>query len=119
MNDSINRDSTIPVYLLNCIFQYFISVAFLSAIPALPEIVNGIQFALQNNVNLGYVLGFIIVTINRVIICISYHHNHMTRDHVTFSHYFLSLLNFTCEIFSCKTIQPNGTNLGSDELWEE
>ena len=94
MNDSINRDSTIPVYLLNCIFQYFISVTFLSAIPTLPEIVNGIQFALQNNVNLGYVLGFIIVTINRVIIYISYHHNHMTRDHVTFSHYFLSLLTF-------------------------
>ena len=35
----------------------FISVAFLSAIPALPEIVNGIQFALQNNVNLGIEIG--------------------------------------------------------------
>lgn len=39
------------------ISTYFLSVAFLAAIPALPEIVNGIQFALQNNVNLGIEIG--------------------------------------------------------------
>ncbi|VDI11379.1 Ca2+:H+ antiporter, partial [Mytilus galloprovincialis] len=36
---------------------YFVSVTFLSLIPALPEIVNGIQFALQNNINLGIEIG--------------------------------------------------------------
>ena len=46
-------------YLLCCgtwrvLFQYFIGVTMIAMIPELPEIVNGIQFALQNNVNLGY-----------------------------------------------------------------
>lgn len=36
---------------------YFVGVTFLAMIPALPEIVNGMQFALQNNVNLGIEVG--------------------------------------------------------------
>lgn len=34
--------------------QYFISVTVLAMVPELPEIVNGIQFALQNNISLRY-----------------------------------------------------------------
>ncbi|XP_052794184.1 uncharacterized protein LOC128227571 [Mya arenaria] len=37
--------------------QYFIGVTMIAMIPELPEIVNGIQFALQNNVNLGLEIG--------------------------------------------------------------
>lgn len=32
--------------------QYFIGVTVLAMVPELPEIVNGIQFALQNNLSL-------------------------------------------------------------------
>lgn len=32
--------------------QYFIGVTVLAMVPELPEIVNGIQFALQNNISL-------------------------------------------------------------------
>lgn len=34
--------------------QYFIGVTLLAMVPELPEIVNGIQFALQNNISLRY-----------------------------------------------------------------
>lgn len=34
------------------VFQYFIGVTVLAMVPELPEIVNGIQFALQNNISL-------------------------------------------------------------------
>lgn len=34
--------------------QYFIGVTVLAMVPELPEIVNGIQFALQNNISLRY-----------------------------------------------------------------
>lgn len=37
--------------------EYFIGVTMIAMIPELPEIVNGIQFALQNNVNLGIEIG--------------------------------------------------------------
>lgn len=37
------------VYFL---LQYFISVTVLAMVPELPEIVNGILFALQNNISL-------------------------------------------------------------------
>ena len=33
-------------------FQYFLGVTLLALIPDIPEIVTGIQFALQNNINL-------------------------------------------------------------------
>ena len=36
------------------LLQYFIGVAVLAMVPELPEIVNGIQFALQNNISLRY-----------------------------------------------------------------
>lgn len=38
----------------NFIFQYFIGVTLLALVPDLPEIVNGIQFALQNNISLRF-----------------------------------------------------------------
>lgn len=34
--------------------QYFIGVTVLAMVPELPEIVNGIQFALQNNISLRF-----------------------------------------------------------------
>ncbi|KAK7479214.1 hypothetical protein BaRGS_00029558, partial [Batillaria attramentaria] len=37
--------------------EYFIGVTMLSIVAELPEVVNGIQFALQNNVNLGIEIG--------------------------------------------------------------
>ena len=36
------------------LLQYFIGVTVLAMVPELPEIVNGIQFALQNNISLRY-----------------------------------------------------------------
>lgn len=38
------------------LLQYFIGVTVLAMVPELPEIVNGIQFALQNNISLRLVL---------------------------------------------------------------
>lgn len=37
--------------------EYFIGVTMIAMIPELPEIVNGVQFALNNNVNLGIEIG--------------------------------------------------------------
>jgi len=34
------------------VFQYFIGVTLLAVIPEVPEIVIGLQFALQNNISL-------------------------------------------------------------------
>lgn len=34
--------------------QYFIGVTLLAMVPEIPEIVNGIQFALQNNISLRF-----------------------------------------------------------------
>ena len=47
----------LKLVLLNNIhlLQYFLGVTLLALIPDIPEIVNGIQFALQNNINLRYV----------------------------------------------------------------
>ncbi|XP_039990085.1 putative cation exchanger C521.04c isoform X2 [Xiphias gladius] len=39
------------------ISQYFIGVTVLAMVPEIPEIVNGIQFALQNNISLGLEVG--------------------------------------------------------------
>lgn len=36
------------------LLQYFIGVTLLAMVPELPEIVNGVQFALQNNISLRY-----------------------------------------------------------------
>ncbi len=38
------------------LFQYFIGVTLIALIPDIPEIVTGIQFSLQNNISLRFVL---------------------------------------------------------------
>ncbi|KAG7248427.1 hypothetical protein CRUP_000046, partial [Coryphaenoides rupestris] len=39
------------------ISQYFIGVTVIAMVPEIPEIVNGIQFALQNNISLSLEVG--------------------------------------------------------------
>ncbi|KAL6116797.1 uncharacterized protein ACO6RY_14741 [Pungitius sinensis] len=46
-----------PILAHSYISQYFISVTVLAMVPELPEIVNGIQFALQNNISLSLEVG--------------------------------------------------------------
>ncbi|XP_056157617.1 cation/H+ exchanger protein 1 [Lampris incognitus] len=46
-----------PILLHSSISQYFIGVTVLAMVPELPEIVNGIQFALQNNISLSLEVG--------------------------------------------------------------
>uniref|UniRef100_H3CQ62 Cation/H+ exchanger protein 1 n=1 Tax=Tetraodon nigroviridis TaxID=99883 RepID=H3CQ62_TETNG len=47
----------IEPFLNYSISQYFIGVTLLAMVPELPEIVNGIQFALQNNISLSLEVG--------------------------------------------------------------
>ncbi|KAG7217396.1 hypothetical protein INR49_021563, partial [Caranx melampygus] len=42
-----------PILNQSTISQYFIGVTVLAMVPEIPEIVNGIQFALQNNISLS------------------------------------------------------------------
>ncbi|XP_075328721.1 cation/H+ exchanger protein 1 [Odontesthes bonariensis] len=46
-----------PILTHSSISQYFIGVTVLAMVPELPEIVNGIQFALQNNISLSLEVG--------------------------------------------------------------
>lgn len=46
-----------PMLTHSTISQYFIGVTLLAMVPELPEIVNGIQFALQNNISLSLEVG--------------------------------------------------------------
>ncbi|XP_029318047.1 cation/H+ exchanger protein 1 isoform X2 [Cottoperca gobio] len=46
-----------PMLTHSSISVYFISVTVLAMVPELPEIVNGIQFALQNNISLSLEVG--------------------------------------------------------------
>ncbi|XP_064608043.1 uncharacterized protein LOC135472456 [Liolophura sinensis] len=46
-----------PLLQVSGISEYFIGVTLLAVVPELPEVVNGIQFALQNNVALGLEIG--------------------------------------------------------------
>ncbi|XP_063073390.1 cation/H+ exchanger protein 1 [Engraulis encrasicolus] len=46
-----------PIISHSSISQYFIGVTVLAMVPELPEIVNGIQFALQNNISLSLEVG--------------------------------------------------------------
>ncbi|XP_059181905.1 cation/H+ exchanger protein 1 [Centropristis striata] len=46
-----------PMLTHSTISQYFIGVTVLAMVPELPEIVNGIQFALQNNISLSLEVG--------------------------------------------------------------
>uniref|UniRef100_A0A096MHR4 Cation/H+ exchanger protein 1 n=1 Tax=Poecilia formosa TaxID=48698 RepID=A0A096MHR4_POEFO len=46
-----------PILSHSSVSQYFIGVTVLAMVPELPEIVNGIQFALQNNISLSLEVG--------------------------------------------------------------
>ncbi|KAA0724435.1 hypothetical protein E1301_Tti003703 [Triplophysa tibetana] len=46
-----------PILSYSSISQYFIGVTILAMVPEIPEIVNGIQFALQNNISLSFEVG--------------------------------------------------------------
>ncbi|KAE8281407.1 hypothetical protein D5F01_LYC20388 [Larimichthys crocea] len=46
-----------PMLSHSSISQYFIGVTVLAMVPEIPEIVNGIQFALQNNISLSLEVG--------------------------------------------------------------
>uniref|UniRef100_A0A8D0G4H8 VNX1 protein n=1 Tax=Sphenodon punctatus TaxID=8508 RepID=A0A8D0G4H8_SPHPU len=46
-----------PILANSTVSQYFIGVTVLAMVPELPEIVNGIQFALQNNLSLSIEIG--------------------------------------------------------------
>ncbi|NXX98139.1 VNX1 protein, partial [Centropus bengalensis] len=46
-----------PILTTSTISQYFFAVTVLAMVPELPEIVNGIQFALQNNLSLSIEIG--------------------------------------------------------------
>ncbi|XP_043944784.1 putative cation exchanger C521.04c [Protopterus annectens] len=46
-----------PVLYGTKVSQYFIGVTLIAMVPELPEIVNGIQFALQNNMSLSIEVG--------------------------------------------------------------
>ncbi|KAG5267368.1 hypothetical protein AALO_G00220950 [Alosa alosa] len=46
-----------PILSYSSISQYFIGLTVLAMVPELPEIVNGIQFALQNNISLSLEVG--------------------------------------------------------------
>ncbi|KAG9346878.1 hypothetical protein JZ751_005805 [Albula glossodonta] len=46
-----------PILEHSRVSQYFIGVTVLAMVPELPEIVNGIQFALQNNISLSLEVG--------------------------------------------------------------
>ncbi|XP_069021063.1 cation/H+ exchanger protein 1 [Embiotoca jacksoni] len=46
-----------PILTHSSISQYFIGVTVLAMVPEIPELVNGIQFALQNNISLSLEVG--------------------------------------------------------------
>ncbi|XP_041358992.1 low affinity vacuolar monovalent cation/H(+) antiporter-like [Gigantopelta aegis] len=50
-------DNIEPLVEASGVSELFVGVTMLSVIPELPEVVNGVQFALQNNVNLGIEIG--------------------------------------------------------------
>ncbi|TRY98792.1 hypothetical protein DNTS_021657 [Danionella cerebrum] len=53
----LSTDNIKPIILNSSVSQYFIGVTVLAMVPELPEIVNGIQFALQNNISLSLEVG--------------------------------------------------------------
>ncbi|NP_001020678.2 cation/H+ exchanger protein 1 [Danio rerio] len=46
-----------PIISNSSVSQYFIGVTIIAMVPELPEIVNGVQFALQNNISLSLEVG--------------------------------------------------------------
>ncbi|XP_054480668.1 cation/H+ exchanger protein 1 isoform X2 [Anoplopoma fimbria] len=53
----LSTENIEPLLTHSYISQYFIGVTVLAMVPELPEIVNGIQFALQNNISLSLEVG--------------------------------------------------------------
>uniref|UniRef100_UPI0037E8BF42 cation/H+ exchanger protein 1 n=1 Tax=Semicossyphus pulcher TaxID=241346 RepID=UPI0037E8BF42 len=53
----LSTENIEPMLNHSSISQYFIGVTVLAMVPELPEIVNGIQFALQNNISLSLEVG--------------------------------------------------------------
>ncbi|XP_070710061.1 cation/H+ exchanger protein 1 [Pempheris klunzingeri] len=53
----LSTENIEPMLTHSSISQYFIGVTVLAMVPELPEIVNGIQFALQNNISLSLEVG--------------------------------------------------------------
>ncbi|KAM3587719.1 uncharacterized protein V6R79_012680 [Siganus canaliculatus] len=53
----LSTENIEPLLTHSSISQYFIGVTLLAMVPELPEIVNGIQFALQNNISLSLEVG--------------------------------------------------------------
>ncbi|XP_035530774.1 cation/H+ exchanger protein 1 isoform X2 [Morone saxatilis] len=53
----LSTENIEPILTHSSISQYFIGVTVLAMVPELPEIVNGIQFALQNNISLSLEVG--------------------------------------------------------------
>lgn len=39
--------------IIHLSFQYFVGILVIAMVTELPEIINGVQFSLENNVNLG------------------------------------------------------------------
>ncbi|MEQ2190610.1 hypothetical protein XENOCAPTIV_002016, partial [Xenoophorus captivus] len=48
----VTSNATVLTLSTSLLLQYFIGVTVLAMVPEIPEIVNGIQFALQNNISL-------------------------------------------------------------------
>uniref|UniRef100_A0A672GW36 Cation/H+ exchanger protein 1 n=1 Tax=Salarias fasciatus TaxID=181472 RepID=A0A672GW36_SALFA len=53
----LSTENIEPILNHSSISQYFIGVTVLAMVPEIPEIVNGIQFALQNNISLSLEVG--------------------------------------------------------------
>ncbi|KAK3795148.1 hypothetical protein RRG08_028348 [Elysia crispata] len=53
----IIADNIAPLLNVGTVSEYFVGVMLLSIVGMLPELVNGVLFALQNNVNLGIEIG--------------------------------------------------------------
>ncbi|XP_034019255.1 cation/H+ exchanger protein 1 [Thalassophryne amazonica] len=53
----LSTENIKPLLTHSYVSQYFIGVTVLAMVPEIPEIVNGIQFALQNNISLSLEVG--------------------------------------------------------------
>ncbi|XP_024913288.1 cation/H+ exchanger protein 1 isoform X2 [Cynoglossus semilaevis] len=53
----LSTENIEPILNHSSVSQYFIGVTLLAMVPEIPEIVNGIQFALQNNISLSLEVG--------------------------------------------------------------
>uniref|UniRef100_A0A8C5HFH5 Putative cation exchanger C521.04c n=1 Tax=Gouania willdenowi TaxID=441366 RepID=A0A8C5HFH5_GOUWI len=53
----LSTENIMPILAHSSISQYFIGVTVLAMVPEIPEMANGIQFALQNNISLSFEVG--------------------------------------------------------------